>query len=91
MRRVLEEFPDAAAAIHEAMAEELTRLTNDLEWVRQQPRVEAFASMDPSTPTARRCGECWTALVQTLQGRAYLRSYHQAAGLSACSGAWERI
>lgn len=36
MRRVLEEFPDAAAAIHEAMAEELTRLTEGLERVRQQ-------------------------------------------------------
>ena len=36
MRRVLEEFPDAAAAIHEAMAEELTLLTEGLERVRQQ-------------------------------------------------------
>jgi CRP-like cAMP-binding protein len=36
MRRVLEEFPDAAAAIHEAMAEELARLTEGLERVRQQ-------------------------------------------------------
>ncbi|MBO1906057.1 Crp/Fnr family transcriptional regulator [Microvirga sp. 3-52] len=36
MRRVLEEFPDAAASIHEAMAEELTRLTEGLERVRQQ-------------------------------------------------------
>jgi CRP-like cAMP-binding protein len=36
MRRVLEEFPDAAAAIHDAMAEELTRLTEGLERVRQQ-------------------------------------------------------
>lgn len=36
MRRVLEEFPDAAAAIHEVMAEELTRLTEGLERVRQQ-------------------------------------------------------
>lgn len=36
MRRVLEEFPDAAAAIQEAMAEELTRLTEGLERVRQQ-------------------------------------------------------
>jgi CRP-like cAMP-binding protein len=36
MRRVLEEFPDAAAAIHEAMADELTRLTEGLERVRQQ-------------------------------------------------------
>jgi CRP-like cAMP-binding protein len=36
MRRVLEEFPDAAAAIQAAMAEELTRLTEGLERVRQQ-------------------------------------------------------
>ena len=36
MRRVLEEFPDAAAAIQETMAEELTRLTEGLERVRQQ-------------------------------------------------------
>ena len=36
MRRVLEEFPDAAAAIQEAMAEELIRLTEGLERVRQQ-------------------------------------------------------
>ena len=36
MRRVLEEFPDAAAAIHDAMAEELTRLAEGLERVRQQ-------------------------------------------------------
>jgi len=36
MRRVLEEFPHAAAAIQEAMAEELDRLTEGLERVRQQ-------------------------------------------------------
>src|SRR3954462_12515371 len=36
MRRVLEEFPDAAAAIHDAMKEELTRLTSGLESVRRQ-------------------------------------------------------
>ena len=36
MRRVLEEFPDAAAAIHDAMAEELSRLAEGLERVRQQ-------------------------------------------------------
>jgi len=36
MRRVLEEFPDAAAAIQEAMAEELARLTEGLERVRQK-------------------------------------------------------
>ena len=37
MRRVLEEFPDAAAAIHEAMAEERPRLTEGLERVRKKP------------------------------------------------------
>ncbi len=36
MRRVLEEFPDAAAAIQDAMAEDLARLTEGLERVRQQ-------------------------------------------------------
>jgi CRP-like cAMP-binding protein len=36
MRRVLEEFPEAAAAMQDAMAEELTRLTQGLERVRQQ-------------------------------------------------------
>jgi CRP-like cAMP-binding protein len=36
MRRVLEEFPHAAAAMQDAMAEELTRLTQGLERVRQQ-------------------------------------------------------
>lgn len=36
MRRVLEEFPDAAAAIQDTMAEELDRLTRGLERVRQQ-------------------------------------------------------
>jgi CRP-like cAMP-binding protein len=36
MRRVLEEFPHAAAAMQDAMAEELTRLTEGLERVRQQ-------------------------------------------------------
>jgi len=36
MRRVLQEFPDAAAAMQDAMAEELTRLTQGLEGVRQQ-------------------------------------------------------
>ncbi len=36
MRRVLEEFPDAAAAIHDAMAEELDQLTEGLERVRRQ-------------------------------------------------------
>jgi CRP-like cAMP-binding protein len=35
MRRVLEEFPDAAAAMQDAMAEELDRLTQGLERVRQ--------------------------------------------------------
>jgi hypothetical protein len=50
MRRVLEEFPDAAASIHEAMAEELTRLTDDLERVCQHLQLEAFGSMDPARP-----------------------------------------
>ncbi len=36
MRRVLQEFPDAAASMQDAMAEELTRLTQGLEQVRQQ-------------------------------------------------------
>lgn len=36
MRRVLEEFPDAAAAMHDAMSDELTRLAEGLEKVRQQ-------------------------------------------------------
>src|SRR5690349_11322421 len=36
MRRVLEEFPKAAAAIQDAMAEELDRLTQGLEQVRQK-------------------------------------------------------
>jgi CRP-like cAMP-binding protein len=36
MRRVLEEFPDAAAAMQDAMADELNRLTQGLERVRQQ-------------------------------------------------------
>ena len=36
MRRVLEEFPDAAAAIQATMAEELIRLAEGLERVRQQ-------------------------------------------------------
>lgn len=45
MRRVLEEFPDAAAAIHEAMTEDLTRLTEGLERVRQQ-----LLAIDGDTP-----------------------------------------
>src|SRR5690349_1985949 len=36
MRRVLEEFPDAATAIQDVMADELARLTEGLERVRQQ-------------------------------------------------------
>ncbi len=36
MRRVLEEFPDAAAAMHQAMADELAQLTDSLERVRRQ-------------------------------------------------------
>lgn len=34
MRRVLEEFPDAAAAIHDALAEDLSGLSRNLERVR---------------------------------------------------------
>ena len=49
MRRVLEEFPDAAAAIHDAMAEELTRLTEGLERVRQQ-LLAIDGGEDPATP-----------------------------------------
>ena len=45
MRRVLEEFPDAAAAIQDAMAEELARLTEGLERVRQQ-----LIAIDGETP-----------------------------------------
>jgi len=36
MRRVLEEFPAAAAAIHQAVEDELLRLNHSLEQVRQQ-------------------------------------------------------
>jgi CRP-like cAMP-binding protein len=36
MRRVLEEFPGAASSMHDAMAEELSRLTTGLERVRRQ-------------------------------------------------------
>ncbi|WP_230531686.1 cyclic nucleotide-binding domain-containing protein [Microvirga roseola] len=36
MRRVLEEFPHAAAAMQDAMAEELARLTEGLEQVRRK-------------------------------------------------------
>lgn len=36
MRRVLEEFPDAAAAMQDAMSEELDRLSQGLERVRQK-------------------------------------------------------
>ncbi|MCB5174719.1 cyclic nucleotide-binding domain-containing protein [Microvirga lenta] len=35
MRRVLEEFPTAASAMHQAMTEELTRLSDGLERVRR--------------------------------------------------------
>jgi CRP-like cAMP-binding protein len=45
MRRVLEEFPDAASAMHDAMAEELDRLTEGLEKVRQQ-----LIAIDGETP-----------------------------------------
>jgi hypothetical protein len=36
MRRVLEEFPSAAAAMHQAMTDELSRLSQGLEQVRQR-------------------------------------------------------
>ena len=36
MRRVLEEFPSAAAAMHDAVAQELDRLTQGLEGVRRK-------------------------------------------------------
>jgi len=36
MRRVLEEFPAAAAAMHEALAQDLVRLTEGLEEVRRR-------------------------------------------------------
>lgn len=49
MRRVLEEFPDAAAAIHDAMAEELARLTEGLERVRQQ-LIAIDGEAIPATP-----------------------------------------
>ncbi|KFG69654.1 Crp/Fnr family transcriptional regulator [Microvirga sp. BSC39] len=49
MRRVLEEFPDAAAAIHDAMADELTRLTEGLERVRQQ-LLAIDGDDDPAVP-----------------------------------------
>jgi CRP-like cAMP-binding protein len=49
MRRVLEEFPDAAAAIHDAMAEELTQLTEGLERVRQQ-LLAIDGGDDPAAP-----------------------------------------
>ena len=45
MRRVLEEFPAAAAAMQDAMADELTRLTEGLERVRQQ-----LLAIDGDTP-----------------------------------------
>ena len=41
MRRVLEEFPDAAALIHRALADDLATLTDSLEGVRRR-----FLSID---------------------------------------------
>jgi CRP-like cAMP-binding protein len=49
MRRVLEEFPSAAAAMQDAMAEELARLTQGLERVRQR----LIAIDGEETPTMR--------------------------------------
>ena len=52
MRRVLEEFPDAAAAMHEAMADELARLTDGLERVRRQLiAIDAIAVPAPKPTT----------------------------------------
>jgi CRP-like cAMP-binding protein len=47
MRRVLEEFPEAAAAMQEAMDEGLARLNQSLEQVRQQ-----LIAIDGDTPTS---------------------------------------
>ena len=47
MRRVLEEFPEAAAAMQEAMDEGLARLNQSLEQVRQQ-----LLAIDGETPTS---------------------------------------
>jgi CRP-like cAMP-binding protein len=50
MRRVLEEFPDAAAAIQEVMAEELISLTEGLERVRQQLIAIDGEEIPPEAP-----------------------------------------
>ncbi|WP_262297310.1 cyclic nucleotide-binding domain-containing protein [Microvirga sesbaniae] len=50
MRRVLEEFPDAAAAIQDAMADELARLTEGLERVRQQLIAIDGGEIPPKAP-----------------------------------------
>ena len=50
MRRVLEEFPDAATAIQDAMADELARLTEGLERVRQQLIAIDGEDIPPKTP-----------------------------------------
>lgn len=47
MRRVLEEFPAAAVAMHEAMTQELVRLTDGLEQVRQQ-LIAIDGEVDPA-------------------------------------------
>jgi CRP-like cAMP-binding protein len=52
MRRVLEEFPDAAAAMQDAMADELARLTQGLESVRQK-----LIAIDGEEIPAREPGE----------------------------------
>ena len=52
MRRVLEEFPNAAAALQEAMADELDRLSEGLERVRQQ-----LIAIDGGEETAGSSGE----------------------------------
>ena len=52
VRRVLEEFPDAAAAMHQAMADELARLTDSLERVRQKLiAIDAIAVLAPKPTT----------------------------------------
>ena len=47
MRRVLEEFPEAAAAMQEALDEGLARLNQSIEQVRQQ-----LLAIDGETPTS---------------------------------------
>jgi CRP-like cAMP-binding protein len=52
MRRVLEEFPAAAAAMHHAMAEELARLAEGLEQVRQHLIAIDGADVPSAVPDA---------------------------------------